>query len=285
MKSQPPIVAWSGGAILVTLLALAEPARPDGFEPVDQIRGVGASVWAFECNPEWSDDGMFAEGFGPFVASVDVSEECEGVGAIARAQQVSTIDETVLTAAGSAYSETHYEMTDLLLATSASTYLFCLDLAASARVRIDGVLTAGASAEEMYPSLFVVACVAITQGFDVFFEQELQPELNAPPVEATVEHVLRLEPGSYSVTARAVATITDAVTTTGVFESSFDFIAQALNVADLDASGLVDVVDLVELILAWGPCEGCPADIDLSGAVDVQDLVALVLAWGATGPC
>jgi polyhydroxybutyrate depolymerase len=52
--------------------------------------------------------------------------------------------------------------------------------------------------------------------------------------------------------------------------------------ADLDGNGDVGVVDLVELITAWGPCPGCPADLDQDGDVGVSDLVELVLAWG---PC
>ena len=52
--------------------------------------------------------------------------------------------------------------------------------------------------------------------------------------------------------------------------------------ADTDASGVVDVSDLLAVILAWGACDGCPADIDGNGIVDVQDLVAVIAAWG---PC
>jgi hypothetical protein len=51
---------------------------------------------------------------------------------------------------------------------------------------------------------------------------------------------------------------------------------------DLDGNGAVDVQDLVDLILSWGPCAGCAADLDGDDAVGVTDLVALILAWG---PC
>ncbi len=40
--------------------------------------------------------------------------------------------------------------------------------------------------------------------------------------------------------------------------------------------------DLVQLILGWGECSGCPADLNGNGLVDVSDLVELILAWG---PC
>jgi hypothetical protein len=49
---------------------------------------------------------------------------------------------------------------------------------------------------------------------------------------------------------------------------------------DLDGSGAVDVADLVELILAWGPNPGHPADLNGDDAISVDDLVTLILAWG-----
>ena len=52
--------------------------------------------------------------------------------------------------------------------------------------------------------------------------------------------------------------------------------------SSMDADGAVDVDDLVELLLAWGPCGGgdCPADLDGDGAVTVQDLLKLLVSWG-----
>jgi V8-like Glu-specific endopeptidase len=51
--------------------------------------------------------------------------------------------------------------------------------------------------------------------------------------------------------------------------------------ADIDATGDVDVNDLLIVLNAWGPCAGCAADVDGSGTVDVNDLLAVVNAWGA----
>ncbi len=55
--------------------------------------------------------------------------------------------------------------------------------------------------------------------------------------------------------------------------------------ADVNASGAVDVDDLIAVILAWGACvppPPCVGDIDGNGSVDVDDLIAVILAWG---PC
>ncbi len=51
--------------------------------------------------------------------------------------------------------------------------------------------------------------------------------------------------------------------------------------ADMNASGTVDVDDLIAVILSWG-ASGGPADINGDGTVNVDDLIAVILAWG---PC
>lgn len=53
---------------------------------------------------------------------------------------------------------------------------------------------------------------------------------------------------------------------------------------DLNDDGIVDVLDLLILLAAWGPCpalpDPCPADLNESGTVDVQDLLLLLSNWG-----
>ena len=50
---------------------------------------------------------------------------------------------------------------------------------------------------------------------------------------------------------------------------------------DINGDGVVDVTDLVQLILAWGACDGeCPEDLDGDGQVAVTDLVILIANWG-----
>lgn len=50
--------------------------------------------------------------------------------------------------------------------------------------------------------------------------------------------------------------------------------------ADLNGDGSVDVLDLLAMLSAWGPCAGCGADLNSSGNVDVQDLLILLASWG-----
>jgi hypothetical protein len=53
---------------------------------------------------------------------------------------------------------------------------------------------------------------------------------------------------------------------------------------DLNADGSVNVLDLLQLLSAWGACPEppaeCPADFNGSGAVDVLDLLTLLADWG-----
>jgi hypothetical protein len=51
--------------------------------------------------------------------------------------------------------------------------------------------------------------------------------------------------------------------------------------ADVTGDGIVDVSDLVDVVLSWGPCPGCDADITGDEVVDVSDLVGVILAWGS----
>jgi len=51
------------------------------------------------------------------------------------------------------------------------------------------------------------------------------------------------------------------------------------NPADVTGDGIVDVLDLLAVLAAWGPCPGCPEDINGDDVVDVLDLLAVLAAW------
>ncbi|HIB51477.1 MAG TPA: hypothetical protein EYO40_09480 [Phycisphaerales bacterium] len=50
--------------------------------------------------------------------------------------------------------------------------------------------------------------------------------------------------------------------------------------ADINGDGSVNVSDILLMISAWGPCDGCAEDIDGSGEVNVTDLLTVIGAWG-----
>jgi hypothetical protein len=49
---------------------------------------------------------------------------------------------------------------------------------------------------------------------------------------------------------------------------------------DINGDGVVDVLDLLAVITAWGQM-GVVEDVNLDGIVDVLDLLAVITAWGA----
>ena len=53
---------------------------------------------------------------------------------------------------------------------------------------------------------------------------------------------------------------------------------------DVIPSGIIDGVDLAQMLSSWGPCTNCPADIDSDGAVTGIDLGQLLAGWGPCAP-
>lgn len=78
--------------------------------------------------------------------------------------------------------------------------------------------------------------------------------------------------GAYTIVLRGVAGSTLAPQQGYVLDRSTG--------ADIDGNGVVDVVDFLALLQAWGPCPCCAADIDGNGAVDIVDFLLLLQAWG-----
>jgi sugar lactone lactonase YvrE len=62
-----------------------------------------------------------------------------------------------------------------------------------------------------------------------------------------------------------------------------DECAAAACPADLNQDGVVDALDLLILLDAWGPCPGCPEDLNGDGEVGVLDLLLMLDAWGPCG--
>lgn len=51
---------------------------------------------------------------------------------------------------------------------------------------------------------------------------------------------------------------------------------------DFNGDGVIDLVDLLRLLAAWGPCAACDEDLSGDDVVDLNDLLAILAAWG---PC
>ena len=81
-------------------------------------------------------------------------------------------------------------------------------------------------------------------------------------------------------------------TTPGAYDTthngSRDYYVLRLDLCPIDVNddGAIGVEDLVEVILAWGPCDAgvCAADINGDGIVDVVDLVEVIVNWAGECP-
>ena len=49
---------------------------------------------------------------------------------------------------------------------------------------------------------------------------------------------------------------------------------------DVNGDNVVNILDLLAVVAAWGPCSGCPADLDNNGTVNILDLLFVVSHWG-----
>lgn len=50
---------------------------------------------------------------------------------------------------------------------------------------------------------------------------------------------------------------------------------------DVDADGMVTFDDLLDVLVAWGPCAVCAEDVDANGVIDSFDLIEQIERWGA----
>ena len=49
---------------------------------------------------------------------------------------------------------------------------------------------------------------------------------------------------------------------------------------DIDGDGLVGIIDFLDLLAAWGPCDACClADFNGDGQVSIQDYLMLLASW------
>ncbi|MCH2136274.1 MAG: hypothetical protein MK101_06785 [Phycisphaerales bacterium] len=49
---------------------------------------------------------------------------------------------------------------------------------------------------------------------------------------------------------------------------------------DANGDGVVNADDLLAVLAAWGPCEGCSEDLDGNGVVGVDEILLIIANWG-----
>jgi len=69
-----------------------------------------------------------------------------------------------------------------------------------------------------------------------------------------------------------------------IVKSMLSFIEHSVDneLGDVNNDGVVDTLDLIAVVAAWGPCDGCVEDINENGIVEVTDLLIVVNRIGIT---
>lgn len=80
--------------------------------------------------------------------------------------------------------------------------------------------------------------------------------------------------------------VLDSLGTDGTRDTLFDSSRLSCTISttcrqDIDGNGAVDFGDLLTVLAAWGPCDGCPEDLLCDGSVDFADVLAVIGTWGA----
>lgn len=111
-------------------------------------------------------------------------------------------------------------------------------------------------------------------GLDVFSGGNVVSE---SPVD-NVEHlyIQNLVSGEYVLEISR----NDAAGSSRVFSVGWLFPELEGVLGDINGDGVVDVIDLLMIISAWGPCSGdCAEDLNGDGVVDVGDILQLISYW------
>ncbi len=265
-------------AVLSAGLMAAQPGYADTIIPVDQDRFTSV-VLDTDCLGQTAD-GETAQGFDPFNSMVWIEQQCAKIPifAFANANQNSSIGPSSMSAVANAmYSA---QSPGSVFASAISNFSVTFELPRASLLRLNGVLLGDGQV------LGVETHLELTGPDDTtIFSQTLTgPFRFGEPTELSIDEVLPLDPGVYTLLGRALAA--DAFDMADDFiagESAFNFTVEVSILGDLNGDSVVGVLDLLELLGAWGDCPvtgECSADLNADGIVGIPDLLILLGNWG-----
>ncbi len=247
--------------------------------PVDQGRFVSNErVNAPQCSDDFLFDGEAAAGFEPFDAFVQTQHGCDSGFAGATAGQQSQIDAASMTASGTATSEAHGPVPGVVHAFGISYFEVTFELPSLSRFALDGTMTAGSFPDANDGAIVLARLWEGRIGGVLLFEQSIEPPPGGGTNKQALEAAGTLEPGVYTLDVQAGSFIDNDVPPSRSGQASFAFTFDVAILGDVDGDGHVGILDLLQLLAAWGQCPDppdlCLADLDGDGTVGIIDLAA-----------
>ena len=256
----------------------AQPGYADTIIPVDQDRFTSVLLDT-DCQGQ-TIDGESAQGFDPFNSMVWIEQQCAKIPifAFANANQNSSIGPSSMSAfANAVYSA---QSPGSVLASAISNFSVTFELPRASLLRLNGVLLGDGQVLGVETHLELTG----PDGTTIFSQTLTGPFPFGEPTEQSIDEVLPLDPGVYTLLGRALAA--DAVDMADDFiagESAFNFTVEVSLLGDLNGDSVVGILDLLELLAAWGDCPvkgECSADLNADGTVGIIDLLTLLANWG-----
>ncbi len=253
--------------------------------PVDQGRHVSTeTVNAPQCSGDFFFDGEEAAGFEPFDAFVRTQHGCDSGFAGATAGQQSQIDSASMTASGTATSEAHGPVPGVVHAFGISHVEVTFELPSVSRVALDGTMAVGSLTDANDGAVVRARLWEGRIGGALIFERSIEPPPGGGTIKQALEAAGTLEPGVYTLDVLAGSFIDNDVPPSRSGQASFAFTFDVTILGDIDGDETVGILDLLQLLAAWGQCPDppdlCPADLDGDGTVGVLDLLTLLANWG-----
>ena len=265
-------------AVLSAGLMAAQPGYADTIIPVDQDRFTSV-VLDTDCLGQTAD-GETAQGFDPFNSMVWIEQQCAKIPifAFANANQNSSIGPSSMSAVANAmYSA---QSPGSVFASAISNFSVTFELPRASLLRLNGVLLGDGQVLGVETHLELTG----PDGTTILSKTLSGPFRFGEPTEQSIDEVLPLDPGVYTLLGRALAA--DAFDMADDFiagESAFNFTVEVSILGDLNGDSVVGVLDLLELLAAWGDCPvkgECSADLNADGIVGIPDLLILLGNWG-----
>ncbi len=269
----------------IALASLARPAVGADIIPVSQERLTSITTFVDGCifgeSFQGASDQESAPGFELFDSALSALAVCDTAGSIGDVTQNTAIDATSLSGSMNAHLGAFAGAPPhITVGVVQSIFDVTFELPQTSTFTLTGLLDAASTGDEEVSveisfALFGADGVAIVNHFALSSGSQ-------PPVIVPMDDHGTLEPGSYTLTAW-IAVGADLPPVSGIGDATIDFAFDLIEPksGDLNSDGVVSILDLVEMLMNWGPCgTACAGDLNDDGTINVVDLLTMLANWG-----